>query len=118
MNLRGFGKRGDNINQRDSLCSILNLRQLSFNFIAHFAEKIVFKISNSFLRAEDFSFVILQFGRDIPLGINKRLLTNVIVGNFTRAAFTNFDVVAENFIITNFKRTNAGFNFLLLLELL
>ena len=50
------------------------------------------------LRAENFSFVLFEFFRDVALGLRERLLADPIVRNFILVRVAHFEVISEDVI--------------------
>ncbi len=60
------------------------------------------------LRAQDFLFVLLQFGRDVALGVLERLLALVIARDLGGVRVRDLDVVAENPVEADLEGVDAG----------
>ena len=66
------------------------------------------KVDDFFLRTEDLGFKLLEFRRNITLGIDQGLFTDVI-GRYCRGIGMRYlDIVAKHFVVTDLKRLDAG----------
>ena len=75
-----------------------------------------FKVLNTFLRVEDRRLVFLELGGDVALRPRQRLPPDVVVGDFGLVRPPNFDVVAEDPVVADLERLDAGALALLALQ--
>src|SRR5205823_13727271 len=59
-------------------------------------------------RADDFLFELFQIGRDEALRVDERLFADVVGRNFSEVRFRHFDVIAEDGVVANLERGDAG----------
>jgi hypothetical protein len=75
---------------------------------AEIEKKLVLELARTFLRAEDFRFHELKLGRDEALGVGQRLLARVVGGDGGEIGGADFDVVAEDLVVADLERLDAG----------
>ena len=63
---------------------------------------------NTLLGIEHFGLDIFHFGGDVALGIDQRLLSNVVLGHIRGVGFGDFDVVAMDLVVADLEGFNAG----------
>ena len=53
-------------------------------------------------------FVLFEFGRYVAFGVDQRLLADIVFGYAVGIGARNFDVIAEYFVVADFKLVDAG----------
>ena len=96
---------------------LLHFPDMALYVPAELAEKLVFQLQHPFLRRQHLDFKLLQRRRDIPFGVDQRLLAHVIIGNRLCIGVGNFKVIAEYLRIAYF-HLDARLFFFLLFQLL
>ena len=87
---------------------MLNTGRLGHGRRADFLKKFQLELQRSLLRAENLVLVFLQLGRDEPLRVHQRLLANVVGRRIGQVGLGDFDVVAENLVVPDLQRFDAG----------
>ena len=83
---------------------------------AKIEEELVFELARAFLCAEDFRLHLLQLGRDEALGVGQGLLARVVGGDGGEIGGADLDVVAEDLVVADLERLDAGAFLLAALE--
>ena len=80
-------------------------------------EKLGLKGKYLILCTQYLFLVFLQFLRDVALCLCQRLLAHPLLGHLILIGITNFEVVAEHIVVTDFQRRNTSLFCLSLLNL-
>src|SRR5207244_3967702 len=105
--LSGGGESGEDIELGNHCRGLPDAFGLLGNAAANVLKNILLDLENLLFSGEDLFFVFFQLRRDEPLGADQRLLAIVIAGNQVQVGLRNLDVIAEDFIESNFQRTDA-----------
>ena len=92
---------------------LLHFPDMALYVPAELAEKLVFQLQHPFLRRQHLDFKLLQRRRDVPFGVDQRLLAHIVIGNRLRIGVGNFEVIAEYLRIAYFHLDACLFFFLL-----
>src|SRR6266478_8237042 len=103
-----FREGGKNVKLRDGRGGLAQARRFCGNAGAQVDEKLALDFEDAFVGGKDFAFVFFQLRRSEALGIDQSLLALVIVGREMQVGLGNFNVVAENMVEADFKRSDVG----------
>ncbi len=76
--------------------------------MAHALEQPALHCQDLLLGVEDQCFVFLEFRRDVTLGIDHCLFTDVVVRDFGGVRVRHFDVIAEDLVVADLQRRDTG----------
>ena len=102
------GEGGEDVELGEGGGGLLDGFGLGDDFFADVEEEFVFEVDGAFLGAEDFVFVVFEFGGDEALGVDEGLFADVGVGDVVEVGFADFDVVAEDFVVADFEGFDPG----------
>ena len=71
-------------------------------------EKLPFQFQDALLGIEHQRLVFLQIRRDVTLGVDQRLLADVVGRDERRVGGRDLDVVAEDLVVAHLERPDAG----------
>ena len=71
-----------------------------------FDEETLFQGQDLVFRTEYLLFVFFQFLRDVTLGVRQGLLAHPLGRHLVAIGVTDFDVVAEDVVVTDFETTD------------
>ncbi len=66
------------------------------------------EVADPFLGVEDLLFILLELGREEPLGADERLLAHVIGRDLGQVGLGHLDVIAEDLVVADLERADAG----------
>ena len=104
-----FGQRRQDVEFCDRHRDFLKGRQVTVRVASKFLKEQLFSGGGFFVGGQDFFFVFLQFGRDETLAVFQRLLANEGFRDFVSVGVGHFEVVTENFVVTDLQVVDAGF---------
>ncbi len=103
-----FGEGGQNIERRQRPGSGLDPRRFGRDRGPQAVEGLDLPLEDPLVGAEDFLLVLLQRRGDEALAAGNRLLANVVGGRRMQVRFRDFDEVAEDAVVANLQRADAG----------
>src|SRR5258707_3711092 len=103
-----FREGGKNVKLRDGRGGRAEARRFCGNAGAQIDEKLALDFEDALVGGEDFALVFFQLWRSETLGVDQGLLALVISGREMQVGLGNFDVVAENMVEADFKRSDVG----------
>ena len=78
------------------------------DLLAKLSEQAAFDFQDAVFGVEDERFVFFQFGGDVSFGVGQGLFADVILGGQVAVGAGDFNVVAKDFVVTNFQRLEPG----------
>ncbi len=103
-----FGKGAQDVEGGDGTGGLLDAYEALCDRFADSAEQFVFELRNAFLGSQDLRFEFLEFSGDIAFGVGQGLLADPFLGHIALERTRHFQIVAEDFVVTNFQFGNAG----------
>ena len=103
-----LGERREDVERSQPPSGLLNPRRLGGDAGAQPLEDRDLELETALVGAEDLLFVLLERRRDEPLAAGDRLLAVVVGRNVAEVRLRDLDVVAEDAVVANLERRNAG----------
>src|SRR5260370_10254770 len=103
-----FREGGKNVKLRDGRGGLAQTRRFCGNAGAQVDEKLALDFEDALVGGKDFALVFFQLRRSETLRVDQGLLALVIVGREMQVGLGNFDVIAENMVEADFKRSDVG----------
>ena len=113
----GFGERGEHVERGGGPRGVLDARRLGGDRGAQRLEHLDLALEDPLVGAEDLLFVLLERRRDEALAAGNRLLAVVVGRHRVQVRLRDLDVVAEDAVVADLERGDAGARALPLLHL-
>ena len=105
---RQVGQARQDVDLRKRRCRRLDALGRRSHRFAQLDEQVVLQVFRLLLGREHFFLVLLQLGRDVPLGVLERLLADEVAGDLLALGVGDFQVVAEDRVESDLHRRDAG----------
>ena len=108
VRLGHLGQRGGNVQLGRGPRRREQLRGRAAIWAQHLPEELALQLQDALLGVEHQRLVLLQLGRDVALGVDQRLLADVVGRDERRVGLRDLDVVAEDLVVADLERLDAG----------
>ena len=105
---RDDGKRRERVKLRDRGGGLLDALGARADLVAQGGEDLVFERVVTLPRGQDLLLQVLELLRDVALAVDERLLADVGVGHLILEGIGDLDVVAEDLVVADLQRADAG----------
>ncbi len=105
---RDDGKRREGIKLRDRGGGLLDALGIGADLVAQGGEQLVFERVVALARGQDLLLQVLELLRDVALAVDERLLADVGLGHLILEGVGDLDVVAEDLVVADLQRADAG----------
>ncbi len=105
---RGLGERRHHVEFGDGAGDAVKAGDVAGEFGAQLYEYLALERGDLLVRGECRLLVLLERGRDEPLGVDEGLFANVVPRDFTQVRLRHLDVVPEYFVVAHLERGDAG----------
>ena len=104
----GFGQSAEGVDLRDGAGGVLQGFEFGQDGGAELRKDFRFEGARAFFAAEDAAFHVFQFRRDEAFRVGRSLFAGVIGGDGGEVRLGDFEVVAEDRVVADFERLDAG----------
>ena len=103
-----LGEACEHIEVCEQVGGALEAGQLGDERVAELAQQTGLEVDAAAVGGEEFLFILLQLGRDVALRVGDRLLAEVVDGDRLAVGVGDLDVIAEDPVVADLERGDAG----------